>query len=94
MERLCRKCREPIPAGRPTANDCGSPKCKSKAYRDRKRNLERQVATEAEEVLAGAMAVLAETKVNEVRLQLEHQRIVLVCGCGARTTIQIANEIP
>ena len=67
------------------------PKCKSKAYRDRRRNLERQVATEAEEVLAGAMAVLAETKVNAVRLQLEHQRIVLLCGCGARTTIQITN---
>ena len=91
MERLCRKCREPIPAGRPTANDCGSPKCKSKAYRDRRRNLERQLETEAAEVLAKSMGV-PEKKVKEVRLQLEHQRIVLVCGCGARTTIQIAND--
>ena len=57
MERLCRKCREPIPAGRPTANDCGSPKCKSKAYRDRRRNLERQLETEAAEVLAKSMGV-------------------------------------
>ena len=34
----------------------------------------------------------ASVAVNEAGLQLEHQRIVLVCGCGARTTIQIVND--
>jgi|JI9StandDraft_2_1071091.scaffolds.fasta_scaffold69909_3 type II secretory ATPase GspE/PulE/Tfp pilus assembly ATPase PilB-like protein len=95
MERLCRKCREPIPAGRPTANDCGSPKCKSKAYRDRKRIAEdladAKLLEEAMEAIRVSREINA-SAVKKARLQLEPQRIVLVCGCGARTTIQIAND--
>ncbi len=95
MERLCRKCREPIPAGRPTANDCGSPKCKSKAYRDRKRIAE-DLADEAKLLEEAMEAIRVSREINasvkKARLQLEPQRIVLVCGCGARTTIQIAND--
>ena len=75
---------------------------KSKVGRDRERIAEdlaraKLVQMELDEAMA-AIAVnreinaLASVAVKEVRLQLEQQRIVLVCGCGARTTIQLAND--
>lgn len=119
--RRCRKCGEGIPEGRhPSAEDCGLPKCKSKAYRKQKKE-------EAEALAAALVAALAakdesppeasaasptsETepvrspKVStpscaaapllgrgqEVRLQPGQQTIILVCGCGARTTLQISH---
>lgn len=123
--RRCRKCGEPIPESRgPRAEDCGLPKCKSKAYRLQKK-------TEAE-AMAAALATAARTEkesstadtaaipnlnrdpeqsseqwaersstscdsarsassVQEVRLRPGQQSIVLVCGCGARTAIQISH---
>ena len=122
--RLCRKCQEPIPESRgPRAEDCGLPKCKSKAYRLQKK-------AEAEAMAAALAAKQSDEKesksangleipipnrvpeqsprlsapscdsvgeapsVQEVRLQPGQQSIVLVCGCGARTTIQISHIMP
>lgn len=119
--RTCRKCREPIPEGRgPKAEDCGLPKCKSKAYREQKKAEAAATAV----ALATAQAVSKEsepacrtaqsepdiaqvqspsisaqscgtaptaTSVQEVRLQPGQHSIVLVCRCGARTTLQISH---
>ena len=70
---------------------------KSKVDRDRKRT----AADPTRDLLDEAMAAIsvsreinaaASVAVKQARLQIEPQRIVLVCGCGARTTIQIAND--
>lgn len=122
--RTCRKCNEPIPESRgPRAEDCGLPKCKSKAYRlQRKVEAEAMAAAlaakqtdEKESKSANGLAIPisnreqeqslkpsapscesvgAAPSVQEVRLQPGQQSIVLVCGCGARTTIQISHITP
>ena len=122
--RLCRKCQEPIPESRgPRAEDCGLPKCKSKAYRLQKKAeaeamaaaLAAKQADEKESKTANGLeipipnrvpeqsprlsapscdSVGAAPSVQEVRLQPGQQSIVLVCGCGARTTIQISHTRP
>jgi hypothetical protein len=119
--RTCRKCGEPIPEGRgPRAEDCGLPKCKSKAYRLQKKAeaeamaaaLAAKQADEKESKSASGLpipipdrepeqspkpsapscdSVGAAPSFQEVRLQPGQQSIVLVCGCGARTTIQISH---
>lgn len=122
--RLCRKCQEPIPESRgPRAEDCGLPKCKSKAYRlQKKAEAEAMAAAlaakqsgEKESKSANGLeipipnrvpeqsptpsapsceSVGSAASVQEVRLQPGQQSIVLVCGCGARTTIQISHIMP
>lgn len=119
--RTCRKCGEPIPEGRgPRAEDCGLPKCKSKAYRLQKKAeadamaaaLAAKQADEKESKSANGLpipiqdrepeqspkpsapscdSIGATPSFQEVRLQPGQQSIVLVCGCGARTTIQISH---
>ena len=68
---------------------------KSKVDRDRKRIAEdladAKLLEEAMEAIRVSREINA-SAVKKARLQLEPQRIVLVCGCGARTTIQIAND--
>ena len=123
--RTCRKCGEPIPESRgPRAEDCGLPKCKSKAYRFQKKRAEAESLAaalaakqtdEGESKSANGLAIPisnrepeqspkpsapfcksvgAAPSVQEVRLQPGQQSIVLVCGCGARTTIQISHTTP
>ena len=122
--RLCRKCQEPIPESRgPRAEDCGLPKCKSKAYRLQKKAeaeamaaaLAEKQSDEKESKSANGLAIPIQDRepeqhstpsapscesvgsaasVQEVRLQPGQQSIVLVCGCGARTTIQISHIRP
>ena len=122
--RTCRKCGEPIPEGRgPRAEDCGLPKCKSKAYRLQKKAeaeamaaaLAAKQADEKESKSANGLVIPIQDRepkqspapsapscesvgaappVQEVRLQPGQQSIVLVCGCGARTTIQISHIMP
>jgi len=119
--RCCRKCGEPIPESRgPRAEDCGLPKCKSKAYRLQKKaeaeamaaalataaraekesstadtdaipNLNRDPEQSSERSSASCDSARSASSVQEVRLRPGQQSIVLVCGCGARTEIQISH---
>ena len=119
--RTCRKCGVPIPESRgPKAEDCGLPKCKSKAYREQKKAeaaatavaLATAQATSKESVPESRTAQsepdIAQVQspaisapscgsapttasVQEVRLQPGQHSIVLVCGCGARTSLQISH---
>lgn len=87
--RVCEVCREPLPEDmRADAVYCNKARCKSRAYRKRKKDEdEERRKSDGRPPVAGAAS-----ETQTVHLQPGEQTITLVCGCGAHTKIHISHS--